>query len=115
MRKMNRHEQMRRHKRKMKKRFGLWFDGYATNIKLVEDRNKSFCRFRSTPPNDGFEYWKTFYLSGLRKFAKQCSEGVIRAQYRNMLSKIDADDMEDIPALCGSEYKRVFDYDWTIC
>ena len=114
MRKMNRHERLRRHKRKMKQRFGLWFDGYVTNIKLVEDYNKSFCRFRETPPNDGFEYWKTFYMSGMRKFVKDCSEGVIRARYRDMLSSVDTDGMEDVHAPCGSEYRRMFDYDWNM-
>lgn len=114
MRKMNRHERLRRHKNKTKQKFGIWFNGNATNIKLIEEHTKSFCYFSATPPNDGFDYWKTLYLSGKRKFAKRCSNSIIRARYRDILKNIDIENIEDIPALCGSEYRRLFDYNWTI-
>ena len=70
--------------------------------------------YRLYPISDRDRY-KKIYLSGCRKYAKEQTNSMIRAQYRD-LSPIDILDLDDdaIIVMRAGDYKKVFDYDWTI-
>ena len=38
----------------------------------------------------------------------------IVSYYRDLLRTLAEDAMEDVQALSGSDYERMYDYDWTI-
>ena len=87
---------------------------YTTNLKKHEQE----CRDRNgdsrNTRNGGYEYWQLYYLTGPRKYAKDCTNSVIRAFYRNLLNTHDPDELDDAQALSGSDYEKMFDYNWTI-
>lgn len=115
MRRLNRHAMMRKHKRKMKQKYGRGlYEGYRTNLRMHEDwcrENYGNCR---NARNGGYEYWQTYYLTGPRQYAKEQTNGVIRAFYRDLINSLDIEDLEDVQALTGSDYEKMYDYDWTI-
>lgn len=115
MRKLNRHARMRKHKRNLKKKYshGL-YEGYRTNLKLHEDWCRENCGDRCNARNGGYEYWQNYYLTGPRQYAKDCTNRVIRAFYRDLFNKLDGDRLEDVQALTGSDYEKMYDYDYTI-
>ena len=113
---INRHAKLRKHKRILKKKFGysMWSSDYYTNAKLHEQKcidEGHWWRPEKHRRNGGYEYWRTCYISGLRGFVKQSTNGVIRARYRNMLSGVDADNSEDIQALQHADYQKYYDFD----
>lgn len=116
---INRYAAKRKHKRKLKQRHAMLYDGNSTNIDLVrqrcqDDSDSWLWWAKHHPRNGGYEYWNQFYLSGPRRYAKDCTNSVIRARYRDMLRVIDEEDMEDIQALTGSDYEKMFDFWWTL-
>ena len=115
MRNINRHAMMRKHKRRMKKKYGYGlYNGYRTNIRLHEDECRENYGDCKNARNGGYEYWQSYYLTGPRQYAKNCTNRVIRAIYRDMLNTLDADALEDVQALRGSDYEKMYDYNWTI-
>lgn len=116
---LNRHELVRRHKRKMKQKYAVSGWDYCTNLKLLEAKRRAEVEeddwwIRKHPHrarNGGFTYWDYFDISGRRGFAKKQTSKQIRSHYREMLSHMDP---EDIPAYKGSDYEKEFDYNWTI-
>ena len=114
-RRINRHAMMRKHKRNLKKKFGYGlYNGYRTNIRLMEDEYRNAFGDAKNRPNGGYRYWRHAYLSGPRQYAKDNTNSTIRAMYRDMLNTIDSDAMDDVQALNGSDYEKMFDYWWTI-
>lgn len=116
-RKHSRYSKMKKHKRMLKKKylFHRCDKEFGGNVKLLEDSLSDgepnyFKRLR----NRGFEYWDQTYISGSRRFAKDMTNGVIRAKYRNMIHRGDPDEMEAAHALRGSDYEKMYDYLWTI-
>lgn len=115
IRRLNRHAEKRKHKRRLKQRYGKLYDNNATNLKLVEDR----CRedpwlSRQDPRNGGYTYWHTYYLTGPRQYAKFCTNRAIRAMYRDMIRRLDEEAMEDIQAFRGADYEKAYDYAYTL-
>lgn len=115
MKKLNRHAMMRKHKRNLKKKYGYGlYSGYRSNTKLHEE----WCREKyggcRNARNGGYEYWQNYYLTGPRQYAKDCTNRVIRAFYRDLINSLDADSLEDVQALTGSDYEKMYDYNWTI-
>lgn len=100
----------------MKQKYGRGsvYSGYRSNIRMHEAECRDLYGDRPNARNGGYEYWQAYYLTGPRRYAKFCTNRVIRAMYRDMLRSIDPDDPGDIPAFRGSEYEKIFDYDWTI-
>lgn len=91
---MNRYERKMEHKRTMKRR------------RLIEAGfEERFLR--------GDKYWKEFYLSGRKGLAKDESNRRVRAVYRELLAVL-ADGGEDVPALQRAEYRKIYDYWWTV-
>lgn len=112
---LNRYAEERRHKRKLKQKYGHGlYEGYRTNIRLHEDECRREYGDRKNARNGGYEYWQSYYLTGPRKYAKWCTNRVIRAMYRDLFRRIREDDLDDIVALHSGDYEKYFDYDWTI-
>jgi len=112
---INRHAMMRKHKRHLKKKYGYGlYNGYRTNLRLHEDECRQNSKDWPNARNGGYEYWQTYYLTGPRQYAKSCTNRAIRAYYRDILRTLAEDELEDVQALCGSDYEKMYDYDWTI-
>ena len=114
-RKINRHAMLRKHKRKLKQKYGRGpMTAYRTNTRLHEDE----CRERYGEDRNvrtgGYTYWQTCYLTGPRQFAKRSTNRAIRAMYRDMMNLYAAEDAEEIQALRGADYEKIYDYDYTI-
>jgi len=111
----NRHAKMRKHKRELKKKYGHGlFNGYRTNLKLHEDWCREQYGNQRNSRNGGYEYWQNYYLTGPRQYAKDCTNRVIRAKYRDMLNVLHEDEMDDVQALRGSDYEKMYDYAYTL-
>lgn len=112
---MSRYSNLMKHKIQQKKSYmnRLCDKDYGGSMKMMEDdRKNGEPDWRGHPRrNKGFEYWKTFYLSGCRRFAKSATNRIIRARYRELLRNADP---EDVQALRGADYEKMFDYLWTV-
>ncbi len=119
--KTNRYARKRRHKRELEKRYARQYmygcGEYSVPVlrnRLIAEAEKDADTWwgRKHPArNRGWEYWRTYYLSGRRGFAKKYSDKRIRQKYRQLIHRCDP---EDVPAPKGAEYEKDFDYDWTI-
>lgn len=112
---INRHAMLRKHKHKLKKRFGYGvYTGYRTNIKKQEAEWRE--RYGDWPNarNGGYDYWTHCYLTGPRKVAKDGTNGVIRSEYRQLLNTFSDECADDIVAPQNSDYRKMFDYNWTV-
>ena len=95
----------REHKRKLKKSHLLaWFwrrprcaswEDFACHAKWPRD----------------VEYWRRYYSSGERRFARFCSERTIRSKFRDMICR---GDFEDLYAPSHADYRKEFDFWWTV-
>ena len=113
----NRYANKRKHKRLQKKQFARRYGRYGDNLNRLEEEyleNYTPWYCRRTPPNNGYEYWQTLYLSGVRQYAKWCTNRAIRAYYRDMIRRLDEEGLEDLAGLTGSDYEKMYDYAYTI-
>ena len=115
MTRLNRHALKRRHKRELEKKFAKKYgchDVGALRRKMIEDAQEDSYWNRKHPSrNNGWEYWKSFYLTGRRQFAKKFSDKRIRQKYRTMVKKLDP---EDVTVPRRADYEKEYDYSWTI-
>lgn len=123
MAKMNRYARKRRHKRNLEKRFtNQYHYGRGSSpgsVRVLRDKlmreaeeNADSWWYRKHPPrNKGWEYWQLCYLTEMRQYAKKYSDKRIRQKYRQMIKKMDP---EDVPAPKGADYEKEFDYNWVI-
>lgn len=117
MARINRHAMKRKHKRFLEKKFARTY-GYGSvwcvetlRDKLIAEANDDYLVWllhANNIRNGGWEYWKTWYMSGRRGFAKKWSNKRVRQQYRQMIHNADH---EDIIALRGSGYRDMYDYE----
>lgn len=100
--KQNRYERMQKDKAKIKKRIAnKWYYGGGNACSW----EKILQRYPDA------EYWKDWSFSGVRKYAKDCTEGIIRSRYRNLALSTD----EEIGfGSRKSHYRKYFDYWWTV-
>lgn len=117
----NRYSRKRRHKRELEKKYAKsymygsgqynvrWLRGEL--IRQAEEDADTWWRKKHPPRNRGWEYWRTYTLSGRRGYAKKYSDKVIRQRYRQMIRNHD---LEDVVALRGAQYEKEFDYSWTV-
>ena len=90
------------HKRKLKKKATLnLYSVYGGSYEDMKVHSKWW---------DG-KYWKRYYVSGVRQFARFCSERKIRTKYRDA---INVDDFEELYAPQHSDYQKEFDFWWTV-
>lgn len=97
---------MLRHKREIKKRYmsGYWmFFGKCENWNVFEE-------YYINKWNEKPEYWKQYYLSGPRQYAKDLTNRKVRQMYRN----VREDQFEDLWAPQGNDYTKIGEYDWII-
>ena len=116
---LNRYDRLRKHKRYLKQRHANSYCRW--NIHEDERREResaaedTYWSRRHRPRNGGYEYWRNCYLSGCRRYAKDCTNSHIRAKYRQMALRNMTDEfLEDVVALKGSDYEKEYDYLWTI-
>lgn len=115
----NRYARKRRHKRELEKKYAKkyaygsgQYDVQWLREKLRREAQEDNWWIRKHPPkNNGWEYWRIYYLSGRRGYAKKYSDKRIRQKYRQMIRHLD---LEDVTALRGSDYEKEYDYNWTI-
>lgn len=120
--KMNRYARKRKHKREMEKKFAQKY-AYGRsgmyNVRILRDRLEreaqseeyAWWRKKHPPRNNGWEYWRTYYMTGMRQYAKKYSDKKIRQKYRRMIRRLDP---EDVTAPKGADYEKEYDYNWTI-
>lgn len=112
---LNRHARMKQHKRELKKkhasnswvRFDPQLDKERANRSYEEDKDSKWVDKR----NEGYDYWNQCYLSGSRRYAKDCTNRKIRSMFRDLIAN---EFLDDIIAPQGSDYEKLFDYFWTI-
>lgn len=119
---LNRHAKKRRHKHKLEEQYARkYYYGGSCPADVKRLRQKLMAEaeeddgsiwYRKHPPrNRGWEYWKIYYLTGRRQYAKKYSDRRIRQKYRQIMHNADP---EDITALQGSDYEKEYDYYYTI-
>lgn len=118
---LNRYTRKRIHKRKMEKHYAniYGYGGGAYDVRKLRDKlmreadedSDSLWRRKHAPRNRGWEYWKYYYLTGRRQYAKKYSDKRIRQKYRQIIKHNDHD---DVPALRGAAYEKEYDYSWTV-
>ena len=114
-RKLNRYAEKRRHKMKLKKKYGYGlYEGYRTNLRRHEDECRERWGDTRNARNGGYQYWQSYYLTGPRQYAKEATNSVIRAMFRDLLRNLSEDDMDKVPVFKGSDYEKTYDYYWTI-
>lgn len=109
---LNRYAKKRRHKWEMKKRHtkGL-YTTYKSPIQDEMEMRSDDTWHRRDKRNGGYTYWKTWYISGTRAYARQSTNRRIRQKYRELIGR---GEFEDICVLSGGEYEKEFDYWWTV-
>ena len=60
---------------------------------------------------DDLEYWRDYYLSGVKAFARDRTNGVLRTRFREEAARGNYDDMS---APHHADYRKHFDYWWTV-
>lgn len=117
MGKTNRYARKKKHKKKLEKQYATKYGEYNTKTlrdrlqREAEEDTDSLWSRKHPPRNGGWEYWKIWYISGRRGFAKKYSDRKIRQKYRKMISKYDPD---DIPVYKGADHEKEYNYNWTI-
>ena len=115
-RKLNRHARKRKHKQAMKERYAKKFFLMRSKcdwntLKIVFE---DYIPYKSRHPLD---YWKEYHISGARRYAKDETNNKVRSDWRadasRALSLYDIDDDETY-VLRNSDYRKTFDYFWTV-
>lgn len=110
----NRYERKIQHKHEVKQKHAIKYYKFDIN------EDKQYCEFWNNEMkhskyhedrNNGYDYWKIYYISGRKTYAKQNTNKRIRSMYRNMLKNKD---FEDIEAYTGSDYEKTYDYCYEI-
>ena len=101
---LNRHANMLRHKRNVKNRYLRtgYFNRSWGSWKDYEAHKKEY---------DSDRYWVTDGRNGRRRYAAQCSKKKVRSAVKAETEKADAEEMA-LPN--RGQYKKLFDYAWTI-
>ena len=113
---LNRYAQKRKHIREQEKKYARKYYG-GDNVKALrrkledEAAEDNYWNRKHPPRNGGWEYWHHWYITGRRQFAKKYSDKTIRQKYRQIIRKLDP---EDVTAPHGADYEKEYDYNWTI-
>ena len=108
-RRLNRYARMQKHKREMKNRFASsWFYGCEAPISWEEFLVWLESRRKMGDYDYDIEYWKTYYLTGPRSYAKQQTARKARRSFNQKVAHVDWDDF------FIDDYEKSFDYAWTI-
>lgn len=114
---VNRWQRKKQHKRELKRSYANhngYFNlrEYEQHEKEKYERDKDYWLRRvDDPRNGGYQYWNRWYLSGNRKIARRATERKIRQAFREMLHKMD---LEDVRGDSNSDYRKRHDFWWEI-
>ncbi len=116
-RRVNGYQRKRLHKRKVKKSYAkTWYYGdgeYAWNYLVIQYKDEPRSKW-----GHPLDYWKEISLSGPRAHAKKQTNKALRREFKNHESKIVLaefeDSMEHLPRLANGDYRRYYDYSWTV-
>jgi hypothetical protein len=103
------------HKRYVKERFGrrgmgpYGYGGYKSWKDYEANRDLKWGDSEGETVPWSLQYWKRYYFSGSRKFAKRATNRVLRAQKKAIMNR-EGNDV----ALRGAEYRKMFDYSNTV-
>lgn len=104
---VNGYHRKRIHKQESKNKFAkTWWYGNSAG-----DWNQMVIDYLRDPEYRSLDYWKTFYLSGCRKVAKTSTSRRLRNIFKSYVAR---EDYDNIPVLNNADYRKYFDYDWTI-
>ena len=115
-RKLNRHARKRKHKQAMKERYAKKFFLMRSQCdwNTLKIAFEDYIPYKSRHPLD---YWKEYHISGARRYAKDETNNKVRSDWRadasRALSLYDIDDDETY-VLRNSDYRKTFDYFWTV-
>ena len=108
---VNGYQKKRTHKRKMKQRYmNSWYYGTGTGREMSWPEFKAYAEKHYPDSDYVLDYWRTYYLSGRRQYAKRETARRARQQFREMINKCA--DFNDFNGL--SPYERLFDYSWEV-
>ena len=108
------------HKDKMKKKYAKHFLFYDSNeatydqllIYMEEKKKQYYIRpYYWFDANKPIPYWKNYYISNRREYARHQTKRKIRSITREELANMN---LEDVVAPRSSYYQKVFDYNWTV-
>ena len=109
------YQKKRLHKRKMKNSYAkAWCYGNGEtswNELVLEFKDEPKDRHGGHP----LDYWKEYSLSGPRTLAKEQTNRALRREFKNQSRMIMIDDEYDyVSYLSNGNYRKYFDYDWTV-
>lgn len=114
---VNGYPKKRLHKRKQKERYAKKYcwGNHEVSWQTLENA------YRDTPGYGRYHplnYWREFSLSGPRSYAKQQTNNVLRTKFKaenkKILTAYDVDDLDCFPRLTNSNYRKYYEYSWTI-
>ena len=107
------YQRKRLHKRKVKQAYAKgWVYGEGMTV-----WNKMVIQYKDEEPTKWghpLDYWKDYSRSNLRTHAKKQTNKAVRREFTNQHSKILLTDGEDFPRLTNGDYRRYYDYNWTV-
>ena len=102
-RRVNRYAAKMKHRRVMRDRYMNYpYGGQHTSWNDYVAHKRDY---------DDLAYWRSYYFSGVRKFASDCSNSRLRREFRDEVLK---GDYENMYAPQGGNYRKHFDYWWTV-
>lgn len=107
----NRYSRKMKHKRYTKERYAKkwYYGGYGTwNRMLFEYTDLDPLR-----KNYPLTYWREYYLTGNRKYARAATNARVRSRYKQNLRRYGVGD-DAVSAMRRGQYRRSFDYDNTV-
>ena len=114
---VNGYQKKRLHKRKVKNSYAKIYcygDGEYTWRMLVTE-------FKDEPREKWghpLDYWKDYSLTEQRSMAKNQTNRTLRREFNNYKNLICLEDIEDfmdyMPYLSNADYRKYFDYAWTV-
>lgn len=114
---VNGYPKKRLHKRKQKEKYAKKY--IYGDSEVSWDTLKSI--YKDTPKIGRYHplnYWRDFSLSGPRAYAKQQTNSVLRSRFKaekkEILMAYDVDDLEYLPRLTNSNYRKYYEYKWTV-
>lgn len=106
---MNRYQRKCKHKRHIKREHvSKWYWGHPVVMSWEQ-----FCIINEDCKH-ALKYWRNYYLSEIRVFAKKETNRRLRASDKILKRAEFYDDEEDFFLHQRAAYRKAFDYDWTL-
>lgn len=123
---MNRYSNKRKHIDAQKKKFlktpfmgcaiGMSFEQYlATRSEWDREYRRASFKQGGKPACE--QYWNITYISGPKSHAKKMTSRIIRSRFQNKVNSLlllDEEDIDDVNFGNNGNYRKYFDYAWTV-